>query len=196
MPLIYTSRPMKEAIERYYADRPGDAITEYGLRFLSMDETPADGDFPLYVFTLSLPDESAEFPVTVRKTPDGMKVDWGIFIEFREDKFRKFVESGESGPETLRVILQRQSYWGEDREPMADHLSFRLMTMDPSVELFAFVRKDSGLVETMNEFYNWGVGPIAATVVVERQPFPHGQSHFVITRLATHPLAGDGWHIR
>lgn len=194
--LIYTPNAQSGEVEAYYAKHPDEPVSEFNLRFLSMDESPADGDFPLYVFTLNLPGHLAEFPVTVRKTTEGMKVDWGIFTEFRDDKFRKFIDSGSDGPERLRVILQRQSFWGDDRDAMADHLSFRLMTMDPAVELFAFVPKDSGLVETMNEFYGWGVGPIAATVVVERRPFPHGQSHFVITRLASHPLAGDGWHLR
>lgn len=193
---IYASDRLRDRIERYYQNHPDRAVENFHLKYLMMDEHPAGDDYPLYVFFLKIAGEPDEFPVTVRKTEDGMKVDWEIFSEFRDRKFEKFIESGENGPEVFRVILERASYWGEDRDQMKSYLSYQLESSYPSVEAYAFVPKPGPLSETMEEFYSWGAGPIATTVEIERVTFPHGEAHFKIKRLVSHPEAGDGWHIR
>jgi hypothetical protein len=79
---------------------------------------------------------------------------------------------------------------------MAPFLSYQIESAMPGAEAFAFVAKDSPLGPTLEEFYNWGTGPIATTVEIERIPYPHGKSHFTIKRLVSHPEASDGWHLR
>jgi hypothetical protein len=58
------------------------------------------------------------------------------------------------------------------------------------------LREASPLADQLEIHFSWDAGPIATTIELEKKALPHGESHYVINRLITDPLAADGWHIK
>lgn len=187
LPFIYDSDKLRPKIASYYQDVQDGPITQSVTKLFDMDEAPADGSDPFYAFYLFLEGLETEFPVIVRRTEAGYKVDWELYIECKDRLFVKFRDSEEMGPGDFRLVMQRHSYWGPDREEFTSSGEFNCYKIEapyPDSAAFVFVGKDSALAEEIEKISTWGLPPVDVVLTLERKKFPHGVNHFVITGLA------------
>ncbi|MCB1230359.1 MAG: hypothetical protein KDN19_08840 [Verrucomicrobiae bacterium] len=186
MEFVYDAERLKPRIRAYYQTADDGPITESVAKFFDMDEKPADGGDPFYAFYLFLEGVEAEFPVVVRKTADGYKVDWELFVECKDRLFAEFKNSGKEGPATFRFVMQRHSYWGPDRETFAnsnDYLCYKIEPPYPDAEAFVFVAKDAPIAAETEKLATWGLPPVDVVLTLELKEFPHGAKHYVIKSL-------------
>lgn len=192
LPLIYQGTKLKEKIATYHASHPDQAITPYDLELFHNEEGSGNGK-PYSIFFVTTPAVPQGFPAIVRRTPDGFKVDWECFVEFHDAHFVKFVESGQPGPESFRVVFKRAEYWGPDRNEFTtlnDYLCYRIeLPYTDAVEYYGFIPLSDPLADELQKKVNWGLPPAAAIITVKREAFPHGKSHLRITDFVT-----DDWH--
>lgn len=183
---IYEADRLRPRIEAYYRTAPDGAIPQSVSKFFDMDENPADGGDPFYAFYLFLEGVETEFPVVVRKTSEGFKVDWELFVECKDQLFIEFRDGQSDGPATFRFVMQRHSYWGPDRSEFTnsnDYLCYKVEPPYPGGEAFVFVQKDSPLAAEVEKIATWGLPPVDVVLTLERKEFPHGVKHFVIKSL-------------
>ncbi|BCX47080.1 hypothetical protein HAHE_09880 [Haloferula helveola] len=90
MDYVANGPAVEEAME---AEAGGDG--DGPIEVTDIESTLLDDDLHHFrVKTEAIPDG---FPVTLRETPDGWKIDWATFDEFHRDRFRSFVASAEAG---------------------------------------------------------------------------------------------------
>ena len=182
---------LKGTIEDYYGDHPDGAATPYELEFFHLDESIRNGG-PYYIYFVTTPDHSGGFPAIVRHTPEGFKVDWECFVEFHDQHFIKFHDSGEVGPQEFCVVLKRASYYGPDRSRFTDidnFLCYRVEFPYTKLDHYAFISGDDPLAASLDEKVSWGKPPLAAIVRFQRFEFAHGERHLKIVA-----LVADGWY--
>lgn len=152
-----------------------------------MDEKPVDGSDPFVAFYLSVEGIGSEFPAVLRKTADGAyKVDWELFVDCKDRLFGKFRTSSETGPANFRLVMQRYSYWGDDRKEFKDiddYLCYKVEPPYPDYETFVFVPKDSALAQKIEQFASWGMPAVDVVLKLERKTFAHGAKHLVVISL-------------
>lgn len=183
---IYDADRLRPRIEAYYQTAKDGAVAESVSKFFDMDERPADGGDPFYAFYLFLEGVEPEFPVVVRKTSDGYKVDWELYVECKDRLFAEFRDGNQSGPATFRLVMQRHSYWGPDRTEFAnsnDYLCYQVRPPYPDAEAFVFVEKNSAIATELERIATWGLPPVDVVLTLERKEFPHGVKHFVVKSL-------------
>ena len=187
LPLIYQAETLSSEIANYYTTHPDGPITEYGAEFYIMDENPEVGN-PFYVFNVSTRNPNEWYPIVIRKTDKGFKIDWRIFSEFEDRHFHAYLNSPETTAKDFRLILKRTDYWGSDRKQMEGFECYMLMPPYASSGPYAFVAKDSEIGRQLAQMVPWGAEPLAAIVNVSRKRFEHGQEHFTVNKVVT-----DGW---
>lgn len=161
-------------METYHATTP-DGPTAYAS--LRADASHGDGEknarlLSYLVITEALPDG---FPVALVETPDGWKVDWETFVEFRDDHFGRFAagQGGETG--AFHVLVRNTHYFGEPF-PGSDQLTaFRLDPPLPDRNHYAFVPTGSDLHKTLAGVTEWG-RPFAPVLQLVRKQ--HGDRKF------------------
>jgi hypothetical protein len=152
-----------------------------------MEESSGPGK-PYYIYFVTTPKVPQGFPAIVRRTPDGLKLDWECFVEFHDSHFVKFHDNKEEGPKSFRVVLKRAEYWGEDRNSFADldnYICYRVELPYAEVDYYAFVARDQPLAEELQGMVDWGRPPLAGIITFKRENFPHGVSHLKITDFVT-----------
>lgn len=181
LPLVYEAERTRPQVEAWHASRPDGAFPNALLRFMDMDEAPADGGDPFYAFHV-FPGGGGEFPMVVRQTLAGYKVDWELFAECVDRRFERFRLSDSDGPEAFRLLLQRHSYWGPDSEEIAALDAYLCFKIEPPYRgnaAFVFVPKGTPLAAEFEELAAWGMPPVDVVLALERKAFPHGTRHLV-----------------
>lgn len=161
-------------MEAYHTTVP-DGPTAYTS--LRADASHGDGEknaqlLSYLIVTDTLPDG---FPVALVDTPDGWKVDWEAFVEFRDDHFGRFAagQGGESG--AFHVLVRNTHYFGA-AFPGSDQLTaFRLDPPLPDRNHYAFVPTGSDLHKTLAGVTEWG-RPFAPVLQLVRKQ--HGDRKF------------------
>ena len=178
---------------RYYTNWPYQPLGRTALKFEQMESDPDYGG-PFWIYNVITSEDAVEFPIVVRQEKDLLKVDWGIYAEFRDQLFVKFNNGEIAGKQKFKLIIEHLStYYGTDAEAftnLKDYYVFRLAPPYGSKDLeeVAFVAKTSPIGTKLNELVPLNSSPLAVTVELENQSFPHGVNHLVITRVVT-----DGW---
>ena len=193
IPYTYRSNEIKGAMARYYTNWPYQPLGRTALKFEQMESDPDYGG-PFWIYNVTTSEDAVEFPIVVRQEKDLLKVDWGIYAEFRDQLFVKFNNGEIAGKQKFKLIIEHLStYYGTDAEAftnLKDYYVFRLAPPYGSKDLeeVAFVAKTSPIGTKLNELVPLNSSPLAVTVELENQSFPHGVNHLVITRVVT-----DGW---
>ncbi len=196
LPYVFEADSIRAEMADYYAANPYEPGRNYAIEFWQMDPAPEHGN-PFYVYNVSASDSPEWFPVVVRDTPQGLKVDWGIYTEFSDKHFQRFQTAKETGPRRFRLVMRRTDYWGPDREMLKDYDTFVIATPHSSPESdllqgpHAFVRKGTKLSSKLEKMVPWSAEPLAVILEVERKAiFNGGMPHLVIRELVT-----DGWDL-
>ena len=192
IPLIYEGEKLRSKISGYYQSNPDTSLAPYDLELFHMEESEGPGK-PYYIFFATTPDVPQGFPVVLRLTPSGYKVDWECFVEFHDSQFAKFHDSGEDGPKTFRVVMKRAPYWGQDRNKFTnldDFLCYQIELPYTEQDYYAFVPRSEPLsLELEKKQITWGQPPLAGMLTFKRTMFDHGVSHLVIT-----DFVSEDWH--
>ncbi|MDZ4405329.1 hypothetical protein [Prosthecobacter sp.] len=147
---------MKPLMERYYTRSADGPIIVDRIQFVRMDPNPELGSGKHCIF--SLENKTWEFPVPVmlEEQPDGFKVDWLAFVEFKDRLLEKFFQAYQEGPARFHVGIIRHHYF-EDGVPNVDRKdAFRVGPAPPnSYQASVFLDKDSALAQELRIRLPW-----------------------------------------
>ncbi|MCB1275914.1 MAG: hypothetical protein KDL09_05010 [Prosthecobacter sp.] len=147
---------MKPLMERYYTRTADGPVIVDSIHFVRMDPNPELGSGKHCIF--SLENKTWEFPVPVmlEEQPDGFKVDWLAFVEFKDRLLEKFFQSYQEGPARFHVGIIRHHYF-EDGVPNLDRKdAFRVSPAPPnSFQASVFLDKESPLAEELRSRMPW-----------------------------------------
>lgn len=151
-----TILPRMETFHQKHPDGP----TEATRLVVEHCEASPTTNLMLVVFRVHTSSQPSGFPVAVAETPEGWKVDWQPFIEFKDELFVEFVtgKAGDTG--TFHLLLQPSTGATEAEDKMTYILS------DPvkQREFLATVRKGTDTANSLADITKDG---IIATPVLE-----------------------------
>jgi len=192
VPFVFEGSAKQTEVRDYYQEHPDRPISDYRLDFFH-SEAGGPGELSTYVFFLTLKDEKDGFPVMVKgREGERFGVDWDLYVEFKDRHFAKFVENRGEKPREFRVVIQRVTYWEEDRDeiPGIENLvCYKIDPPYPGYTQFAFVEKDSEAGKRMVESLSWETDPLAARVRVHWEEFPNGRPYLTVTELVSRSWA-------
>jgi len=176
-------------METYHATTPDGPTAFTSLR---ADASHGDGEKSARLLSYLIVTESHPdgLPVALVETPEGWKVDWETFVEFRDDHFGRFAagQGGEAG--AFHVLVRNTHYFGEPF-PGSDQLTaFRLDPPLPDRNHYAFVPTGSDLHKTLAGVTEWG-RPFAPVLQLVRKP--HGDRKF---HLEIESILAPNWRPR
>lgn len=188
---LHVLQPAETApkMEAYHASTP-DGPTAYTS--LRADASHDDGEknarlLTYLIVTEALPDG---FPVALVETPEGWKIDWETFVEFRDDHFGRFAagQGGETG--AFHVLVRNTHYFGEAFAGSDQLTAFRLDPPLPDRNHYAFVPTGSELHKTLAGVTEWG-RPFAPVLQLVRKQ--HGDRKF---HLEIEAILAPNWRPR
>ena len=171
---------IREKMERYHDDSPDGPTPFLSLRPNAANQDPESGILVYHVTTEAMP---SGFPVSLVTTPDGWKVDWETFVEFRDDHFEQFASGAGTDTGSFHLIVRNSHYFG-DPFPGSDKLSaFRLDPPMPERNHYGFVPTGSDLHKRLAGATEWGV-PCTPVLQLVRKQHEDGSFHLEITGFA------------
>ena len=109
-----------------------------------------------FIFNVIHPDHPRGFPVSAEHTPEGYRIDWQSYIQWRHEWLRRFVEKKSAEPQMLFVVLRRAHYFNDDVPRLDEKLCFKISSAVPGDEgTFAFVDHPSALARSLTSTYEW-----------------------------------------
>src|SRR5439155_20519192 len=124
----------------------GDGAISVGqIEFI--ERYPSKGKVPPYcMFEVSGGAlEHAVLTLVEQSSKDGARVDWGTFVEFKDDLLLHFLENKTAPPQKFRGLLRRKHYFDKDVPDIASKDSFELEQPNAHVECHVFVPRNSAL---------------------------------------------------
>jgi len=156
LPHTLGAEHMKPLMERYYSRLADGPVIVDRIQFVRMDPNPELGSGKHCI--LSLENKTWEFPVPVmlEEQPDGFKVDWLAFVEFKDRLLEKFFQTYQEGAARFHVGIIRHHYF-EDGVPNIERKdAFRVMPAPPnSFQASVFLDKDSALSQELRTRLPW-----------------------------------------
>ncbi len=194
LPLVYQGDSLRPAITEYYQKHQYNKPERFSLNWYQTESSTDQGG-PYWVYLVSTSGIDQGFPLIVRQENNLLKVDWEVYSEFAYRHFGDFRSGTDPGPQTFRVILERKSeYYGTDRPGFTDRESYLVYEISMpyggrgEYNEYAFVKRGTSLATQIDQVLGLGDEQLAAIVTLERQPFPHGVKHYVITK-----WINEGW---
>jgi len=156
--VLFPERVTKR-MESYHATNPDSPTTATRLNVEHCESDPSS-ELLLVVVRISTAECPAGFTVAVEETPDGWKVDWETFIEFKDMLFDRFVTGGNGDVGNYHLVIQAhpQSAGREDSvaytltDPVkgTDHSAYVSKGSDAAAAL-AHLTQDSALATPVLE---------------------------------------------
>jgi hypothetical protein len=103
----------------------------------------------------------------VETTPEGWKVDWLTFTEFKDELLLKFLESPQSEPARFHVLMRRAHYFGDDVPALDKKSCFQVMPPMPGFTGDVFAIKGTTVARDLDKFLGWDVSQAAAVVELQ-----------------------------
>jgi hypothetical protein len=147
---------MKPQMESYYQQAHEAPATVDRIEFVRMDPNPELGTGRHCI--LSLESKAWEFsvPVMLEEEPDGFKVDWVAFVEFKDRLLEKFLKSYQEEPMRFHVGIQRAHFFGGGVPDVTRKECFRVSPAPPDpFRGDVFLEKDAELAEKLRESLPW-----------------------------------------
>ncbi|OYV05266.1 MAG: hypothetical protein CFE26_12490 [Verrucomicrobiales bacterium VVV1] len=146
-------------MERFHEKHP-DGPTEPTRLGIEHCEASATTNLMLVVFRVHTATHPTGFPVAVSETPDGWKVDWQSFVEFKDELFVEFVTGKATDSGSFHLLIQPST------EPTEtdDRITYILSDPVKQREFLATVRKGTDAAKSLADITKDGV---IATPVVE-----------------------------
>lgn len=157
---------VKPLMQRYYESVPDQPVRVKTIELIRHEKKPETGS-PLCVFEVAGPDVPEPLPVMAESTPDGWKVDWLAFIEFKDKLMLRFLQKWQDEPGRFHVMVRRTHYFDDDVPDRDKKDCFELMPPTPGYSGFVFVAKDSPLAKQLERAIPWNSDNIAAVVEIQ-----------------------------
>jgi hypothetical protein len=155
LPWIYDAQSLEPIIRGYHAEHPIEPLAEAVVELEYSGVMPATGD-KAHIFTILHPRHPRGFPVSAERTPQGFRIDWQSYIQWRDGWLARFLEKKPAEPETLFVVLRRTHYFNDDVPALEEKLSFKITSAVPGDEgAVAFVDRHSAVGRSLAELYEW-----------------------------------------
>jgi len=141
---------MKPLMERYYQQAPAGPVIVDRIEFVRQDS--GSELFPGRHSMFSLESKAWEFsvPVMLTEQPDGFKVEWPAFVEFKDRLLEKFFQTYQKEPVRFHVGIKRCHYFEDGVPDIARKDCFRLSPAPPNSFLgYAFLEKDTDLAKEL-----------------------------------------------
>ncbi|MEZ5384064.1 MAG: hypothetical protein R3F13_00975 [Prosthecobacter sp.] len=156
--LAYTlgSDVMKPLMERYYSRTSDGPVMVDRIDFVRMDPNPELGSGKHCIFSLENKTWEYPVPVMLEEQPDGFKVDWLAFVEFKDRLLEKFFASYQEGAARFHVGIIRHHYFEDDVPNIDRKYSFRVSPAPPNTfQASVFLDKESPLAEQLRTRLPW-----------------------------------------
>lgn len=174
---IQLSDQMEPKLKLYYASNPDGPIDVDEIQYLRHDESPQVGKGLHAVFVLFSRNWEYGFPVMVEVTPDGARVDWLTFIEFKDDMLNKFMSNYMEERVQFHVGIHRTHYFDDNIPGLDQKEQFSVTSPMANVRGFVFVPKGTPFARSLASTISWDKE--ASWVVVELQWRKEGSAKWV-----------------
>lgn len=190
----YHGDSLRPTIEDYYKKWPYRQIGRYSAQFFQLESDP-ELRGPFWVFIISTAGDDSSFPFIIREEGGNLKADWEIFSEFYDRHYIPFRDAAMPEPGTFRMVIERfTDYYGKDRAEFKDLDDYTIYQVnvpyggEDEFNSYAFAKKGSEVQKALDKIVQLGEDPLAVMITLEKKTFPHGEKHYVITKLVS-----EGW---
>ncbi len=147
---------MKPLMERYYKQASDGPVIVDRIQFVRQDPNPVAGAGRHCILTLENKAWKFSVPVMLEEKPDGFKVDWVAFVEFKDRLLEKFCQTYQKEPVRFHVGIQRQHYFEDGVPDLARKDCFRIEPAPPnSFQGHAFLEKDTAFAKELRTSIPW-----------------------------------------
>ena len=168
---------IESKVKMYYASTPDGPVDVDEIQYLRHDEDPQVGRGMHAVFVLFSRNWEFGFPIMVEVTPDGARVDWLTFIEFKDDMLNKFLGHYMEERVQFHVGIHRTHYFDDNIPGLDQKEQFAVSSPMENVRGFVFVPKGTPFARSLASTISWDKE--ASWVVVELQWRKEGNSKWV-----------------
>ena len=174
LPWIFDAQTLEPTVRSYYSQFPLQPLVDAVVEHEYSGVIPATGG-KAHIFNVLDAAHPRGFPVSAESTPQGYRIDWQSYIQWRDGWLQRFLESKSTEPQTLFVVLRRTHYFNDDVPKLDDKLAFKVTSAVPGDEgAVAFVDKNSAVGRSLADLYEWRTMYFP---VVELQWVPVGANH-------------------
>jgi hypothetical protein len=155
LPCIFDATVLESTVREYHGRHPLQPLADAVVEHQYSGVIPATGR-KAHIFNVLNPAHPRGFPVSAEETPDGYRIDWQSYIQWRDTWLRRFLESDSTDPQSLFVVLRRTHYFNDDVPNLDDKFAFKITSAVPDDEgAIAFVEKNSAIGRSLAELYEW-----------------------------------------
>ena len=147
---------MKPLMERYYSRAADGPVMVDRIEFVRMDPNPELGSGRHCIFSLENKTWEYPVPVMLEEQPDGFKVDWLAFVEFKDRLLEKFFQNYQEGAARFHVGIIRHHYFEDDVPNLDRKYAFRVSPAPPNIfQASVFLDKESELAQQLRSRLPW-----------------------------------------
>jgi hypothetical protein len=170
---------MESKVQLYYASNPDGPVEVDSIDYFRHDTKPEVGKHMQVIFVLKNRAWSYDdgFPVMVEQTPEGGKVDWLTFVEFKDDILNRYLSNYVAEPGRFHVAIRRSHYFEDDVPNREDKDVFEIVPPMGNCNGYVFVPKGSPLARSLNTTISWDKE--MSFGVVQLQWRQEGQSRWI-----------------
>jgi hypothetical protein len=155
LPCIFDATALESTVREYHGRHPLQPLADAVVEHQYSGVIPATGR-KAHIFNVLNPAHPRGFPVSAEQTPDGYRIDWQSYIQWRDTWLRRFIQSDSTDPQSLFVVLRRTHYFNDDVPNLDDKFAFKITSAVPDDEgAIAFVEKNSAIGRSLAELYEW-----------------------------------------
>ena len=145
---------IRHVMQAYYSVTPDGPIAIDSMDCLPQDKEPLKGPMQ-FVFKVSGPGLKEPLPVMVEDSPNGYKVDWLTFTEFKDNLLLKFAEKYTEGVNRFHVAIHREHYFDSDVPDKDNKLCFAAEPPMPGYKVYVFVDSTAVLARELERTLDW-----------------------------------------
>jgi len=164
---VQSPEQMTPLMEKYYASNPDGPVPISHITVIRLDRSPDTGGPPHSVLQVSGNAVPLPLPVMVEQAPDGWKVDWLTFTEFKDKLLEKYLETFVDTPQRFHVMVRRTHYFDDDIPELEKKICYEITPPVPGNRFYVFATKGTALARELDQNLGWEVG--SAAVIVELQ---------------------------
>lgn len=147
---------MKPLMERYYKQAPEGPVLVDRIQFIRFDPNTTPSAGRTGIFNLESKAWQFSVPVMLQEEPDGFKVEWPAFIEFKDGLLEKFFKTYQKEPMRFHVGIQRNHCFDQEIPGLASKDSFCVTPAPPnSFQGNALLGKDTDLAKELRTSMPW-----------------------------------------
>ncbi|HSI64839.1 MAG TPA: hypothetical protein VLE43_17055 [Candidatus Saccharimonadia bacterium] len=157
---------MRPLMQSYYASMPDGPLAVTKIALIRHDKAPQTGP-PHCVFQIGGGEVKRPLPIMVEQSPDGWKVDWLTFTEFKDNLLARFMESHQEGPKRFHVLVRRTHYFDDNVPEMDKKICVEVQSPTPPFVGSVFAKRGTPVANILDRYLGWEVDQAAAVVELE-----------------------------